>query len=118
SAASDHGRGPAAYRFYGLLRRNEVYVGVNRPRRAYHVLAGNNFGPRPNYHVHAIHDVWVACLADSRYPAVFDANVCFDYAKDGIHDDRVCYHQIKRALACHTACLTHAVPRALATAKD
>jgi hypothetical protein len=60
-----------------LLRAYEVDVGVEAACCNNLVLASDHVCTGSNHHVriHAIHDIWVACFADSNNDAVFDADV-------------------------------------------
>ncbi len=98
-AAADQRCQPAGERGLDQLRANKMDVRVNSAGRHDFSFSGDHFRARADDHsgCHAVHDVRIAGLADSRDASVADSDVGFvDSAV--VHDHRIGDHQIESAV--------------------
>lgn len=70
-----------------------------------------------SYWSYAVHDVSIACLADAADTAVFDANVRFDDAQNGVQDERVGDDRVQSFFPADQSRLPHAFAQHLTAAE-
>ena len=113
SGAAAHQRGgAAAQRLFGLLRRDEVYVGVDTAGGQDLALARDDVGAGSDDDGDAGLDVGIAGLADPADAAVLHADIGLHDAPV-VEDDRIGDHQVGH-LGGHGLALAHAVADDLA----
>ncbi len=113
-ATTNHGCYPTGQRFFYLLGTDEVDMGVDSARGGNHPFSGNHFGTGPNHNRDAGLDVGVACFADGVNMSVFNADIGFYNASDGIDDECIGDDGID-AVGADALALPHAIPNDFAT---
>mmetsp|Transcript_16769 Transcript_16769/g.36965 ORF Transcript_16769/g.36965 Transcript_16769/m.36965 type:complete len:338 (-) Transcript_16769:660-1673(-) len=102
-----------------LLWADPVHVHVQTASCSDHLLAGDGLGVDAHNHArrNPLHDVGVACLADTHNARAFDANVGLDDTKVGIDDEGVCNDDVQGLRGTDTCGLPHALPQDLPAAE-
>ena len=89
SAAAEEGGDAAGEGVLDLLRANEVDVGIDAASGDDLAFAGDDFGGGADDHGDAVLEEGIAGVADGGDAAMFDADVGFDDALDGVEDEGV-----------------------------
>ena len=113
--SADEGRDAARQGIVGLLRADEVNVGVDAPGGQQKPLARDGLGRDADDHAlgHAGHDIGIAGLPNAGDAASLDADVRLPNARP-VDDQRIGDDAVECAIVGDACCLAHAVAQHLA----
>lgn len=63
---------------------------------------------------YAVHNVWVACFADTNDHALFDSDICLIDTRP-VHDESISHHKIEGFGVMSSSCLAHSLTQCLTT---